>query len=51
MSFIDLKTQYAALKTDIDRRIQAVLDYGQFIMGPAVGELEASLAEYTGARL
>ena len=50
ISFIDLKTQYAALKTDIDRRIQAVLDHGQFIMGPEVGELEASLAEYTGAR-
>jgi UDP-2-acetamido-2-deoxy-ribo-hexuluronate aminotransferase len=50
ISFIDLKTQYAALKTDIDRRIQSVLDHGQFIMGPEVGELEARLAEYTGAR-
>jgi UDP-2-acetamido-2-deoxy-ribo-hexuluronate aminotransferase len=50
INFIDLKTQYAALKTDIDRRIQAVLDHGQFIMGPEVGELEARLAAFTGAK-
>ena len=50
ISFIDLKTQYAALKPDIDRRIQAVLDHGQFIMGPEVGELEARLAAFTGAK-
>ena len=50
IDFIDLKTQYAALKTDIDRRMQAVLDHGQFIMGPEVQELEGKLAAYTGAR-
>ena len=48
--FIDLKTQYAALKPDIDRRIQAVLDHGQYIMGPEVAELEARLAAFTGAK-
>ena len=50
IDFIDLKTQYAALKTDIDRRMQAVLDHGQFIMGPEVQELEDKLATYVGAR-
>ena len=50
ISFVDLKTQYAALKPEIDRRIQAVLDHGQFIMGPEVGELEARLVEFSGAR-
>ena len=50
ISFVDLKAQYAALKPDIDRRIQAVLDHGQFIMGPEVGELEARLAGFSGAR-
>ena len=50
IDFIDLKTQYAALKTDIDRRMQAVLDHDQFIMGPEVQELEGRLAAYTGAR-
>lgn len=50
MPFIDLKAQYQALKPDIDARIQAVLDHGQYIMGPEVFELEARLAEYTGAK-
>ncbi|MDE2614262.1 MAG: DegT/DnrJ/EryC1/StrS family aminotransferase [Burkholderiales bacterium] len=50
MQFIDLKSQYAALKTDIDARIQRVLDHGQYIMGPEVAELEGKLAAFTGAR-
>ncbi|MGR3484163.1 MAG: DegT/DnrJ/EryC1/StrS family aminotransferase [Paracoccaceae bacterium] len=48
--FIDLKTQYARLKDDIDGRIHEVLDGGQYVMGPAVKDLEAELAQYTGAR-
>ena len=50
LDFIDLKTQYAALKEAIAQRMQAVLDHGQYIMGPEVKELEARLAAYTGAR-
>jgi len=50
MQFIDLKSQYAALKPTIDARIQRVLDHGQFIMGPEVGELERALEDCTGAR-
>jgi UDP-2-acetamido-2-deoxy-ribo-hexuluronate aminotransferase len=50
MQFIDLKSQYAALKTSVDARIQRVLDHGQYIMGPEVRELEDALAAYTGAR-
>jgi UDP-2-acetamido-2-deoxy-ribo-hexuluronate aminotransferase len=50
MDFIDLKTQYAALKSSIDARIQRVLDHGQYIMGPEVFELEENLAQYTGAK-
>ena len=49
MDFIDLKSQYAALKTRIDTRIQQVLDHGQYIMGPEVAELETALAARTGA--
>ena len=46
--FIDLKAQYSALKPDIDLRIQAVLDHGQYIMGPEVAELEArSISRHT----
>ena len=50
MQFIDLKSQYAALKDAIDARIQRVLDHGQYIMGPEVAELEAALTARTGAR-
>ena len=50
MQFIDLKAQYQASRALIDGRIHAVLDHGQYIMGPEVAELEARLAEYTGAR-
>ena len=49
MDFIDLKSQYQASRDLINGRIQAVLDHGQYIMGPEVGELETRLAEYTGA--
>lgn len=48
--FVDLKAQYAALKPQIQARINRVLDHCQFIMGPEVKELEANLADYTGAR-
>jgi len=50
MEFIDLKSQYQASRDLINKRIQTVLDHGQYIMGPEVGELEARLTEYTGAR-
>ena len=50
LDFVDLKSQYAALKPGIAERMQRVLDHGQYIMGPEVAELEAKLAEYTGAK-
>ena len=50
MQFIDLKSQYQALKGSIDARIQKVLDHGQYIMGPEVAELESALAEWSGAK-
>lgn len=50
LDFIDLKTQYAVLKDRIAARMQAVLDHGQYIMGPEVKELEHKLAAYTGAK-
>lgn len=50
MDFIDLKTQYRALRESINGRIQKVLDHGQFIMGPEVAEVEQRLAAYTGSK-
>ncbi len=40
MQFIDLKTQYTTLKSDIDTAIQTVLDDARFILGREVGEFE-----------
>ena len=48
--FIDLKTQYRALQPQIQARINAVLDHGQYIMGPEVRELEERLQIYTGVK-
>lgn len=50
MDFIDLKTQYKALRETINSRIQRVLDHGQYILGPEVRELEEQLVAYTGAK-
>ncbi len=49
MDFIDLKSQYRALRSDINVRIQAVLDHGQYILGPEVAEFEQRLARYVNA--
>ena len=49
-AFVDLKTQYAALRGRIAERLQRVLDHGQFIMGPEVKELEDQLAACVDAR-
>jgi UDP-2-acetamido-2-deoxy-ribo-hexuluronate aminotransferase len=48
--FIDLKSQYAALKSQIQERINTVLEHGQYIMGPEVKESEDLLAKYVGTK-
>lgn len=50
MEFIDLKTQYKELKVSIHKRIERVLEHGQYIMGPEVIELETQLADYVGVK-
>ncbi len=49
LPFVDLKAQYARLKPRMDARMRAVLDHGQFILGPEVQELEAELVRFSGA--
>ncbi len=49
IEFIDLKAQYATLKSSIDARMAKVLAHGQYIMGPEVRELEQALESRTGA--
>ena len=55
MQFIDLAAQQRqhladgrSLREHLDGRIAAVLDHGQYILGPEVAELEARLAAYVG---
>lgn len=50
MQFIDLAAQQARIKAKIDAGIQAVLNHGQYILGPEVRELEEKLAAFTGAK-
>jgi len=50
MQFRDLKTQYQALKPQIDSAIQSVLDCSEFILGSPVAELEEKLADYVGCK-
>lgn len=48
--FIDLKSQYKTLESDIQASVNRVLEHGQFILGPEVKELEDRLAEFAAAK-
>src|SRR4051794_31215284 len=48
--FLDLKAQQARIATDLRRRLDAVLEHCQFILGPEVRELEETLAKFCGAK-
>lgn len=48
MQFRDLQAQYKALKPEIDKQIQQVLDSSAYILGKPVAELEEKLAAYVG---
>lgn len=49
IAFIDLKAQQRRIRSRIEARLHAVLDHGRYIAGPEIEELEALLAERTGA--
>ena len=50
MDFIDLKSQQALIREELEKRIATVLDHGRYIMGPEVQELEERLADYVGVK-
>jgi dTDP-4-amino-4,6-dideoxygalactose transaminase len=50
MDFIDLVAQQKLIRGKIDKSIKAVLDHGQYIMGPEVAALEKALSMYVSAR-
>lgn len=45
MQFIDLSTQQARVKDQLDANIARVLAHGQYVLGPEVTELEIQLAK------
>ena len=49
-AFIDLAAQRERLGDSVERAISKVLNHGQFVLGPEVGELEGQLASFCGAR-
>jgi UDP-2-acetamido-2-deoxy-ribo-hexuluronate aminotransferase len=48
--FTGLEQQKSRIRARIDARIAAVIDHGQFIMGPEVKQFEEELSNYCGAR-
>src|SRR5215216_5462420 len=50
MAFIDLEQQRLRLGDSIDRAIQRVLEHGNYIMGPEVGQLKENLTQFCGAK-
>jgi len=50
IEFIDLRAQQDRIRENLRKRIETVLDHGQYIMGPEIGELERRLAEYVGVK-
>ncbi len=49
VAFLDLRAQQRRIATDLRRRLDAVLEHCQFVLGPEVAELEAALAGFCGA--
>ena len=49
-AFIDLAAQRERLGDSVERAISAVLNHGQFVLGPEVAELEERLGSFCGAR-
>ena len=50
MEFLDLKTQQNRIRKPLEKRLNAILDHGAYIMGPEVHELEEKLADYCGVK-
>lgn len=48
--FLDLKRQYATIKSDIDSALERVLSHTQFILGREVKQFEENLAKYCGTK-
>lgn len=49
IAFLDLKAQQRRIAPELSRRLAAVMEHCQFILGPEVAELEEKLARFAGA--
>jgi dTDP-4-amino-4,6-dideoxygalactose transaminase len=49
--FVDLKAQYASIKTEVNAAIQGVLDSCQFTLGSEVAAFEEEFAKYSQSKL
>lgn len=49
--FVDLKAQYASIKTEVNAAIQGVLDSCQFTLGSEVAAFEEEFAAYSQSKL
>ena len=47
--FLDLKTQYRAIRSEILEAVTATLDSGTFVLGPEVAAFEEAFAPYAGS--
>ncbi len=50
LQMVDLKSQYDAIKTQVNTSIQEVLDTTTYINGPKVHEFQANLEQYLGVK-
>lgn len=50
IQMVDLKQQYAKIKTEVDTAIHEVIDNAAFIQGKAVTDFAANLTAYMGAK-
>jgi dTDP-4-amino-4,6-dideoxygalactose transaminase len=48
--FLDLKAQFATIRTEINAAVLKVLESQQFILGPEVESMESALRQYVGAK-
>jgi dTDP-4-amino-4,6-dideoxygalactose transaminase len=47
---LDLRAQYATIRDEIVAAVNEVMDSQQFVLGPAVKELEGAIAAYVGVK-
>ncbi|MGF1583600.1 MAG: DegT/DnrJ/EryC1/StrS family aminotransferase [Gemmataceae bacterium] len=48
--FLDIPTQNASLKTELQQAVEEIITNGRFILGPGVERFENHFAEYTGVQ-